>query len=78
MLEHIKAMIFGGAVLALIISVFSYFGGERSVEKPTFIEKFIKIYLIIIFLLLIGAVLDRAGCSDSDDDPDYPVKYDPN
>lgn len=77
MLEHIKVIFLGSAILALIISLFSYFGGIRNADGPSFIEKYIKIYLIIFFLLLLGAILDKAGCS-GDDDLDYPVKYDPN
>lgn len=77
MIEDIKAVIFGGAIIALIISLFSYFGSKGKIGDNTFIQKFIKIYIIILLISLLGAILDKAGCS-SDEDPDYPMKYQPD
>lgn len=77
MSEHFKGIFFGSIILGIIITLFSYAGEKKAEGSSTFLEKFIKTFLIIFFLLLFGAIMDEAGCS-RDDDPDYPIKYDPN
>jgi Na+/H+ antiporter NhaC len=77
MAEHFIVIFFGSIILGIIITLFTYAGEKKVGGNSTFWEKFIKTFLIIFFLLLIGAIMDESGCS-RDDDPDYPIKYDPN
>ena len=70
-------IILSGAIVAFILALFSYFGTKRSPGDSNFMQKFTGIFFVIILIIIIGSLSDAAGCN-TEDEPDYPMKYSPD
>jgi hypothetical protein len=59
---------------ALIIAIIFTLGGDNKPGDSNFTQKFTTALFVIIIIVIIGSVLEMAGCSN-EDEPDYPMKY---
>ncbi|WP_297511711.1 hypothetical protein [Flavobacterium sp.] len=66
--------------LSFVFTLISVFFSSREENKngsSSFMEKFTRILIVLIIIMVIGFLSEKCGCS-SEDEPDYPMKYQPD
>lgn len=63
--------IFGSVIFAFILAII---GTVLDKGKTTFMQKFTSILTVLLVIVIVGSILEMAGCNP-DDDPGYPMKY---
>ncbi len=71
--------ILGAVLISFIITiirvVFSI--GSKTKSDSNFIQKFTGTCMVLIIIVIIGIISEKLGCS-SEDELDYPMKYQPD
>lgn len=69
----------GAFIVSFILTIFRVIlsSGEKKPGDSNFFQKFTGTLMVLIFIVIIGTLTEKCGCS-SEDEPDYPMKYQPD
>ena len=71
--------IIGAVMISFIITIIRviFSIGSKTKSDSNFMQKFTGTLMVLIIIVIIGTISDKCGCS-SEDEPDYPMKYQPD
>jgi uncharacterized membrane protein len=71
--------ILGAVMISLIITIIRviFSIGSKTKSDSNFMQKFTGTLMVLIIIVIVGTISDKCGCS-SEDEPDYPMKYQPD
>ena len=71
--------ILGAVMISFIITIIRviFSIGSKTKSDSNFIQKFTGTLMVLIIIVIIGTITEKSGCS-SEDEPDYPMKYQPD
>ena len=72
----ILGAVFISFILAVLLSIASI-GQKKDESSSNFFQKFTGASMVLIFIVIVGYVLEMSGCS-SEEEPNYPMKYSPH
>ena len=64
----------GAVIIALIIVIVFTLAGDNKPGDSNFAQKFTGSFFVLIVIVVLGSLSELAGCS-SEEEPDYPMRY---